>query len=52
MRMSRNKEGVWYATAQLITGRTHNFAYLVHGKPLGGADNVPQDAAGKLRKVV
>jgi len=32
---------LWYATAKLETGRTHNFHYMVDGKPFGGANDVP-----------
>jgi enterochelin esterase family protein len=37
----RKAGGFWYATARLATGRTHNFGYLVNGKPFGGAMDVP-----------
>lgn len=33
--------GLWYATAKLATGRTHNFQYMVAGKPFGGATDMP-----------
>ena len=32
---------LWYATPKLTVGRTHNFSYLIDGKPLGGAENIP-----------
>ncbi|MEZ5403086.1 MAG: alpha/beta hydrolase-fold protein [Bryobacteraceae bacterium] len=41
VRMSKNKEGVWWATTKLATGRSHNFTYRVDGRPFGGAENMP-----------
>ncbi len=32
---------VYYALATVETGRSHNFAYLVEGKPFGGKTDVP-----------
>ena len=32
---------LWYATAKLGVGRSHNFSYLVDGKPFGGVDSIP-----------
>lgn len=40
MRRLRNTR-LWWTTAQLKTSRTHNFHYLVDGKPWGGATDVP-----------
>jgi enterochelin esterase family protein len=39
--LKRAKAGYWWATAKLQTSRTHNFSYLVDGKPFGGANDVP-----------
>ncbi len=39
--MRKSKDGFWWTTAKLRTGRTHNFHYLVDGKKTGGMDNVP-----------
>ena len=32
---------LWYATAQMKTGTSHRFHYLVGGKPMGGRNDVP-----------
>jgi enterochelin esterase family protein len=40
LKMQRSRD-VWYLAAKLKTGRTHNFHYLVDGKPFGGANDVP-----------
>lgn len=32
---------LWFATPQLAVGRTHNFSYLIDGKPFGGRMDVP-----------
>jgi len=41
-RMVKGREAtLWYATAKLATGRTHNFHYVVGGKQFGGANDVP-----------
>lgn len=39
--MKRAKAGYWWATAKLQTSRTHNFSYVVDGRPFGGANDVP-----------
>jgi enterochelin esterase family protein len=33
--------GLWFELARLDTGRTHNFHYLIDGKPFGGRNDVP-----------
>lgn len=38
--MSKSKEW-WWATAKLAVGRSHNFSYLVDGKPFGGVESIP-----------
>jgi enterochelin esterase-like enzyme len=41
-RMVKGREpALWYTTAKLATGRTHNFHYQVDGKRFGGANDVP-----------
>ncbi|MCC6587305.1 MAG: esterase [Bryobacterales bacterium] len=41
-RMTRVKgSDIWYATATLKTSRTHNYRYLIDGKPFGGQTDVP-----------
>jgi enterochelin esterase family protein len=32
---------LWYATQKLAVGRSHNFAYVIDGKPFGGVDSIP-----------
>ncbi|MBM3734353.1 MAG: esterase [Acidobacteria bacterium] len=39
--MRKAKAGYWWTTAKLQTGRTHNYSYMVDGKPFGGATDVP-----------
>jgi len=41
VRMVKNKAGIWYAAVKLAVGRTHNFQFLVDGKPFGGATDLP-----------
>lgn len=36
----RKAKNIWWATAKLSTGRTHNFHYEVAGKPFGGKTDV------------
>jgi hypothetical protein len=38
--LQQTEDGIWFATAQLQTGRNHHFYYLVDGKPMGGDRNV------------
>ncbi len=40
MPMSRAGE-LWYATTKLGVGRSHNFSYLIDGKPFGGVESIP-----------
>jgi len=35
------KPGLWYQNAQLKTGESHAFSYLIAGKPFGGRNDIP-----------
>ncbi len=39
-RLKKVKDNRWAATAKLATSRTHNFHYLIDGKPFGGRNDV------------
>jgi enterochelin esterase family protein len=41
-KMKRVKDSnLWVHTARLPVGRTHNFSYVIDGKPFGGRNDVP-----------
>lgn len=40
--MPMSKAGEWwYSTQKLAVGRSHNFSYIVDGKPFGGVEAIP-----------
>ncbi len=49
-KMSKGKAGYWHATANLATGRTHNFHYVVAGGRFGGANDIPAFTAHSYEK--
>ncbi len=42
--------GLWYATPKLPVGRSHNFSYMIDGKPFGGVDSIPAFTAWSYTK--